>query len=153
MRSTEFISEVFNSDIRGKIIKSTSRGFAMSADIGDRQINFHAAIYDSDSDSNSNTWEIDFMEKNKKGHTFSKTGSGNELQVFSFIIECIKDFVFRYHPEAIIFNSEKSDNNRSKLYKKLLLRTSKLIPGYSFNCDTGINSTPCYDNFVIKKDK
>jgi len=146
MKATELINEVFDSDVKGRVIKAGPNFFATSADIGDRTIIFNASIYGH---SGSNVWEIDFIEKTAKGPTYGKSGSGNEMQVFSFVIESLKELVSRYAPAAIVFNSHKADGNRSKLYIRMLSRVSQVLPGYKA---AGVSSTDSSDTFTIAKD-
>ena len=49
------------------------------------------------------------------------------MQVFSFIIECIKDVIIDYNPDEISFSAEKKDENRGRLYQKL----ANKIPGFT----------------------
>jgi hypothetical protein len=73
-------------------------------------------------------WEIEFTEKTPGNSTYGKTGSGNEMQVFSFVINSVKELVARYNPAEIEFGSAKEDGNRSALYTRLVNRIK--IPGY-----------------------
>lgn len=136
------ITEVFNSDVKGKVIKRTNNSFITKATIGDRDIKFQAAGNDGD-------WEVDFIEQSSKGDTFSKTGSGNELQVFSFVIESLQTFISMYAPAQVAFTSDKSDGNRSKLYNRMAKRIN--IPGYHIeHSDRGPAG---YDIFKIIRDQ
>lgn len=146
MKITDIIAESFDSDVKGKIVKAGPGYFHTKADIGTRTILFSAAA----SPAGENQWEIEFLENTKKGQTFTKSGSGNEMQVFSFVIESIKEFVARYHPEVITFNSHKADQNRSKLYARMMRRVSSVLPGYS---EAPVSSTDSSDTFTIVKDK
>lgn len=141
MRAKDFITEVFNSDVPGKVIKSTNTHFVTRATIGDRDIKFTAV-------GESGEWEIGFVEHSAKAsNTFSKTGSGNELQVFSFVIESIKLFLSQYSPDAAVFTSDKSDVNRSALYAKMAKRIK--VPGYKVIQEPAAGS---YDLFKIVRD-
>jgi len=147
----EEITETLDSSVKGELIRATNSFFSASSAIGDRKITFNATIYNPE----NNSWEIEFIERTPKGPTYSPTGSGNGLQVFSFVVECVKEVISRYHPNEIVFNSHKADKGRSKLYTRMLDRMNKLnaLPGYSFNPTTDINSTKSSDVFRIVKDK
>ena len=147
MRATEFITEVFTSNVSGQLVRATPDLYTTKAIIGGRTIVFNSAQYDDD--EGRSVWEIDFTEyeKNGTGTTFRKTGSGGELQVFSFVIESIKDLIARYHPDQLTFTSHKADNNRTKLYQRMLNRIK--VPGYHA---APVDSGEYDDYFKIVKD-
>ena len=145
--SEEPINEVFTSNVSGELVRSTSDLYTTKARIGGRTIVFNAAQYDDDEGKSG--WEIDFVEyvRNGLGTTFGKTGSGGELQVFSFVIESIKDLIATYHPDQLTFTSHKADNNRTKLYQRMLNRIK--VPGYHA---APVDSGDYDDYFKIVKD-
>ena len=147
MRATEFITEVFTSNVSSEVVRATSDLYTTKATIGGRVIVFNASQYDDD--EGKSVWEIDFTEyeKDGTGTTFRKTGSGNELQVFSFVIESIKDLISSYHPDQLTFISHKADDNRTKLYQRMLNRIK--VPGYHA---APIDSGEYDDYFKIVKD-
>jgi hypothetical protein len=108
------LTEIFDSDVSSNLVRATSDLFTTEATIGDRKIVFNAA------ESDGNKWEIEFYEKHLGSMTYGKTGSGKEIQVFSFVIESINELISRYHPDEISFSSYKSDGNRTDLYKRIL---------------------------------
>ncbi len=136
------ITEVFNSDVKGRVVKRTNSSFITRATIGNRDIKFQAVGHEAD-------WEVDFIEQSSKGDTFSKSGSGNELQVFSFVIESLQLFISMYAPDQVAFTSDKSDGNRSKLYARMAKRVS--IPGY--HVEHSDRGPAGYDIFKIIRDK
>jgi len=147
MRATEFITEVFTSNVSSEVVRATSDLYTTKATIGGRVIVFNASQYDDD--EGKSIWEIDFTEyeKDGTGTTFRKTGSGGELQVFSFVIESIKDLIASYHPDQLTFTSHKADDNRTKLYQRMLNRIK--VPGYHA---APIDSGEYDDYFKIVKD-
>jgi hypothetical protein len=147
MRATEFITEVFTSNVSSEVVRATSDLYTTKAMIGGRVIVFNASQYDDD--EGKSVWEIDFTEyeKDGTGTTFRKTGSGNELQVFSFVIESIKDLISSYHPDQLTFTSHKADDNRTKLYQRMLNRIK--VPGYRA---APVDSGEYDDYFKIVKD-
>ena len=128
MRATEFITEVFTSNVSSEVVRATPDLYTTKATIGGRVIVFNAAQFENE--HGESIWEIDFVEYEKNGidATFGKTGSGSELQVFSFVIESIKDLIATYHPDELIFTSSKADKNRTKLYQRMMNRVK--VPGY-----------------------
>ena len=147
MRATEFLVEVFTSNVPGQVVRATSDLYTTKAIIGGRTIVFNSSQYDDDEGKSG--WEINFTEyeKNGTGTTFAKTGSGGELQVFSFVIESIKDLIARYHPDQLTFTSYKADENRTKLYQRMLNRIK--VPGYHA---APLESGEYDDYFKIVKD-
>lgn len=129
MKAEEFVlSESFDSKVQGKLVRATSDLFTTKAVIGNREIVFNATQYMSGESNKDGTWEIEFTEKTPGNATYGKTGSGNEMQVFSFVIESIKELIARYSPAELTFGSHKEDGNRTGLYQRMLNRIK--IPGY-----------------------
>lgn len=145
MRANEFISEAFTSQVQGQLVRATPDTYTTRAEISGRIIQFNATQYEDD--EGKSVWEIEFTEKSPTGVTFGKTGSGGELQVFSFVIESIKDLIARYHPNKLTFTSHKADENRTKLYQRMLSRIK--VPGYHA---APIESSEYDDYFSIVKD-
>lgn len=144
------IIESFDSDVKGTLVRATNDLFTTSAQIGNRKIIFNASMYEAGMDINpEHVWEIEFTEKSSQtGTTYGKSGSGNELQVFSFVIESLKELVSRYSPSMIRFDSHKADGNRTSLYKRLARRIK--LPGYHLaDVESGNHS----DFFTIVRDK
>jgi hypothetical protein len=108
------LTEIFDSNVSGTLVRATADLFTTEATIGDRKIVFNAA------ELGKNTWEIEFFERHRGSMTYGKTGSGSEMQVFSFIIESINELISRYHPDEITFSSHKADGNRSALYSRII---------------------------------
>ena len=122
------LHEVFTSDVKGSVVRRTPDVFVTEAFIGSREITFTA-------DRFTEYWEVGFIEKAPgKRTTYGISGSGNELQVFSFVIESMKLFISLYSPEKIIFSADKDDRNRGRLYLRMLQRIS--IPGYKIEHHT-----------------
>lgn len=145
MKLSEFsILESFDSQVKGRLVRATNDLYTTDAIIGSRKIVFDGQSYKQD---DRTIWEIAFTEKSPGKVTTAKTGSGNEMQVFSFVIESINDMVARYHPDEIHFSSHKADENRTKLYKRLITRIN--LPGYKL---AAIDSDSTSDIFRIVKD-
>jgi hypothetical protein len=142
MKLSEFnLSESFDSNVRATFSAHASE-FRTKARIGDRNIDFEALKY-----SSANTWEIAFTESRPGNKSVGKTGSGSELQVFSFVIESIKEFIARYKPDLIEFSSHKADGNRTSLYTKILNRIK--VPGYHLQ---DVEPGTYDDRFIIVRD-
>jgi len=95
-----------------------SGNFLVTKTIGDRDITFMAVS------GARNTWEIVFHEFDpKKGETsMKKTGSGNEVAVFTFVMNSLRRFVEKHDPKEIHFDAEVSDENRVGLYRRMIER-------------------------------
>jgi len=146
MKIIEIINEVFDSDVNGKIIRATNDLFTTEAAIGNRRIVFNASMFEDN--NGTEIWEIEFTERVRGVMTYDKTGSGNEMQVFSFVIASIKELISRYKPAQIEFSSHKEDGNRSNLYRRMINKIK--IPGYH----SGETLTDKYtDIFRIIRDK
>jgi hypothetical protein len=153
MKASDFIiSEAFDSNVQGKLVRATNDLFTTRATIGDRDIVFNASMYARGNIDpalpSSEVWEIEFTERTPGNITYGKSGSGNEMQVFSFVIESIKALVARYNPQELEFHSHKADGNRTALYKRMLSRIK--IPGYSADNIVSGNTS---DIFRIVRDK
>lgn len=139
MKISDVLFEVFNTDVPGKLVKRTADTFITKAWIGNREIKFTAY-------GNHDEWEIIFTEKTPTGgYTFKKTGSGNELQVFSFVLESLKLFIEMYSPGTITFTSDASDENRTGLYTMMSRKVK--IPGYKVKITN--NPGGRFDEFTI----
>ena len=142
------IDEAFDSEVKGDVIRATNNLFTTAASIGNRKIVFNASAYERGGENPDTIWEIEFTEKTPGNVTYGKTGSGNEMQVFSFVINSVKELVARYSPAEIEFGSSKADSNRSALYTRLIKRIK--IPGYH---PAEVASDTYTDVFRIIRDK
>lgn len=143
MISIEFLNEAFDTTISYQVDRATNDEFITSAVIGNREI-----VYGGE-ENRDGVWQIAFLERkisDSSSGTFSKSGSGNEFSVFSFVIESTKQLISRYRPKEIRFTSEKTDENRTSLYTKLLKKFP--IEGYTF---VGVNNKGIDDEFIIKR--
>ena len=147
MRLVE-IKESFDSNEPYTVVKASNDSFVTNAEIGERTIVFTANMREVGMDTAPTlAWEIEFIERSADSRSYNKTGSGNELQVFTFVIDSIKELVARYAPDEIIFGSEQSDINRTTLYTRLANRVK--LPGYHLS---SIHSGSRDDRFSIVKD-
>lgn len=143
MKLLELFNESFDSNVPRTLIKNDDARLYYKATIGDRQIDFRAALYDV-VDSKS-IWEIIFSEKSPEfGLSYGKTGSGNEMQVFAFVFDCVKDLIADHHPDVIQFSADKADVNRSKLYFRMCQRFKQF--GYTLD---NVDSNPHEDVFRL----
>jgi hypothetical protein len=108
------------------VTHATANAFEARAEIGDRGISFNAQTVDGEE---PDVWEVEFSEHAtlktkviKLNQRYTKTGSGNELEVFSFVLAALREFVERYSPAKVLFTSEKADENRTSLYMRLAKR-------------------------------
>ena len=151
MRASEFLNEetsvnskldeAFTSQVPYDVMRAGNDIFTTRASIGGRGVVFNAAEEDG------GVWEVDFSERTPGNMTFKKTGAGNEMQVFSFVIDSLKELVARYQPAAIKFSSAKADENRTKLYHRMLTRLAPAM-GYQL---TDVKSQTTDDVFIINR--
>jgi len=113
------LQEILNSKVKYTVTKETAKTFATQAEVGGRIIQFTAY------NDGEQGWSIDFAEvvtkSNRTGPVFGRTGSGSELQVFSMIVDSLKELEARYHPTMITFTADKDGDSdtRAKLYRRL----------------------------------
>ena len=75
-----------------------------------------------------NSWAVQFIllkTGNEYVRSHSITGTGNELQVFTSVLEMIHEFVNEQHPTALVFSA--SQPSRIKLYDKMVSRLSQKV--------------------------
>lgn len=142
----ESLDEAFTSQVPYTVARAGTDLFTTRATIGDRDIVFNAQGNEEGSQG-AIVWEVDFYEKTPGNMTFGKSGSGGEMQVFSFVIDSLKELVARYHPDTVRFSSHKADENRSKLYQRMLGRIAPTL-GYQL---ADVISSGSDDIFVIKR--
>ena len=85
-------------------------------------------IYFSPTLAYGDEWVIEFVQKvaGKKRGKLGLTGTGKEFQVFSTVINGVKDWVKKKKPGVIEF--EGSGESRKKLYTRLIKTLIKSIP-------------------------
>jgi hypothetical protein len=145
------ITESFDSKIRGRLIQSTPNLFIVRATIGDRDIDFTASRMSLSLDVESetdNAWEIMFYERKDGDISTRKSGSGNEMQVFAFILDAINELITRYSPDEMLFSATKTEQSRIGLYNKMIKRIK--IPGYTGQMT---HSDKSANQYSIIKDK
>lgn len=125
MRAQEFITEAFDSSVDYTVVRASNELFTTKASIGGRDIIFNAQSNDESMDSEPNiVWEVVFYEKRPGNMTYGKSGSGGEMQVFSFVLDSLKELAARYSPETIRFSAHKEDGNRSTLYQRMIAKVA-----------------------------
>jgi len=135
----EFLGELLNRKVEYTVDRESNTSFQTSANIGDRTIKFSAWVTDE-----PDAWEILFSERNDKiSGTYSATGSGNELEVFSMVKDSILELISKYSPAKITFTADKEGNKRASVYDKLLKRFK--VPGYTHSRVDGSG----FEEFVI----
>ena len=89
-------------------------------------------------------WGIEFVQKvaGKKRDKLGLTGTGKEFQVFSTVINGIKDWIKKKKPGVIEFDA--AGESRKKLYTRLVKTLIKSIP-YKIDVeDAGVGSFGVY---------
>lgn len=71
--------------------------------------------------NHSDTWNIEFSVDDN----FGITGAGNEIEIFSMIINILREFLKEKNPLEVIMIS--ADSNRTSLYKRMIRR---LLPDW-----------------------
>ena len=135
----QYVWEAFDTKVPYTVSSASNDSFETYAIIGNRKIVFVGEELEPES------WEVSFDQRDSSGTQFGKTGSGSEMQVFSFVIESIKELISRYRPMELTFTSSKADENRTSLYARMLKRIS--IPGYKF---VGVRNKGDSDEFVVR---
>lgn len=125
--------EAFDSDVKARITKDTPAVFNVESLINDQKVRFSAMMFGDE-------WEAVFETHNGKGYTYNKTNSSGDnpkqaMQVFAFVMECLKELVKRKDPRVVEFSSEKSDGNRTSVYTRLSKRYTPA--GYSLSIKSG----------------
>ncbi len=116
--------EIFNSKIEPASSSATQRVVKTSATINDRKITVFLTCFGTD-----NIWTLSFAE-GKDHDLIHKTGSGGEFQVFSFIKDTLLNFIKSHKPSGIRFTASKADENRGKLYARMLKRAAVILSNY-----------------------
>jgi len=135
------LDESLNSNIDSIITLDTDTRYIEKALIGDRTIvvsgQFHGKRFWNGEERQ--IWYVAFHEEKDDEMTFDLTGNGEELKVFSFVVNAIRNIVKEKDPHYLIFSASKSDGSRSGLYSRLL---SRYLPkNYSFTKEDEGNET------------
>ena len=136
-------NEAFTSQVPYNVVRGTNDLFTTKATIGNRDIVFNASKYGEKEE----IWEVDFYEKTPGNMSFGKTGGGGEMQVFSFVIDSLKELTNIYSPDSVRFSSHKSDQNRSKLYQRMI---AKIAPSLGYQL-ADVDSSGYDDIFTIDR--
>ncbi len=109
---TEILSD---KPVGGTKLVDDANTFIVTKKIGDREIVFQCR-------KSENVWDVFFLEVKNDNASFDATGSGDEIKVFSFVINSFRAFVEKRKPEVIEFTAKTDDKSRSKLYQRMLDR-------------------------------
>lgn len=142
------VKEVFEPKDHGGKEQVTNAGdFEVSKKIGDYTISFHAL----QNGLTNNKWEVHFTAVDAKGKaSWDPTGAGDEVAVFSFVINAMRKFVDKFKPSRVQFSSEQKAESRTKLYQRLVKRFGDDYIAREFK--TGMGSAPRQVTFdLIKK--
>lgn len=138
--------EAFTSNVPYTVVRSTNDLFTTKATIGNRVIVFNAGSNEEGPDI---VWEVIFYEKRTGNMTYAKSGAGNEMKVFSFVIRSLEELAARYHPSQIRFSSHRADKNRTSLYQRMI---SKIAPKLGYQL-SDIVSSAADDIFILDRHK
>lgn len=116
------INELFDRPARWRLVKDTGNIIKYRSSINDKNlvVFFHRHGI---SDDTSSKWEVSFTVDGD----FSTTGGGDEIKVFSTVLDIMKDVIETKNPEELSFTAEKSldsdsSNSRIRLYSRLIKR-------------------------------
>ena len=139
------INELFDQEDHDGDSTSSSFGYHVTKKIGDRLLQFEAA-------RSGETWEVSFGQKMPNGALkYQLTKTGDEIQVFSFIVSAMRSFVKKYQPKRIQFSVRKIEGSRASLYRKLVDRFLK-DSYWKQEYEIGLGSAEKYVQFdLIKK--
>jgi hypothetical protein len=108
------INELFDRPARWKITRERDDELTYRSTIDGKSL---LVVFNTFSDDN---WETSFVVDGK----FKTTGGGDEITVFSTVLDIMADFINRVAPGSISFTAFKdgSSDSRSKLYDRLIKR-------------------------------
>lgn len=105
--------ESFNTKTRMHLVKSNPYKYVLKGSVGGRDI-----VVDFHKDADG-MWQVSFYEVQDGDDVFTKTGSGSEMQVFAFVIDCINEFTLDMDPKSFEFSASKTEPSRVKLYHRI----------------------------------
>lgn len=142
MKISEILCEAFDSKVDYDVVKQTSDLYRLEAEINGRKIKV------TFSKSVGNSWDFEFAEQQGTKWTTAKTGSGGELQVFSFVKQALIEFIEIYHPEFIEFTAfEEDGSERGRIYEKFIKRLK--LPDYVLDVGKSRSRNDTY--FTLKR--
>jgi len=115
------ITEIFDSNPVVKVIQDDAEGYHVQLLVNGRTID---VVLDPSHPNRMGTkkWFVTFKETSKTGSTtFSPSGHGGELEVFSAVSDAIRHVIKKFDPEQIEF-SGRVKTGQAKLYAKLARR-------------------------------
>ena len=145
MRLHEFLPEAFDSPVNGQIVRASADHFDTRATVGSETVNFTSHLY---TDENQQmVADLLFGVKTNRGITYGKTNTGNQMAIFSFVLESLGDMIARYQPDVITFDSAQEDRSRTQVYQRLIQRFAHRV-GYRLE---SLTKGSGYDYFVLKR--
>lgn len=131
------LEELFAGGKRWDLSFSGSEEYIAEFRVGDVLYTFHA--YKPEPTKEPTWWDVEF-KVNMRGHDikakFGVTGTGNSAEVFSTVVDIMRDFMHRNKDIDKITMSAK-EPSRQRLYKTMIAR---LLPDWSLEAD-GIEFT------------
>jgi len=129
------LREIFDSSVNYKWITNDDKSAVAQFVITKPGRLFSKKIkYGFDAFNYGNAWKIAFYQIVNGQKVYSKTGTGGEKEVFSTVIDIMKDFLGTHQVNSIIFSAE--DSNRQSLYKRLI---KTLLPTWQLHHDVSGN--------------
>ena len=117
------LAELLNTKVNYILVRDDEDTYTEKAMINGRMILF-TAEYAWIKSIDEPSWEVAFMERANKHDNFTTriTGSGGELQVFSFVRDALARYLKSHDPDAFHFSASDSEPSRIKLYGSLASR-------------------------------
>lgn len=152
----EFLTELFDSPVKWKWTSKSVNYWAAEFWVADKY------LYVVTFDKNIKAWELVFVldvikepgesdslrERLPIGRTHN-TGTGNQLQVFSTVLDIAQKFLKEVKPNILIFSGSKS-SGKGDLYKMILVKLDNILKPMGYMWEVNPNSLVS-DFFTIKK--
>lgn len=144
-------------EITDDLKKEYSKGFKYEAEdsgegfhlysftIGDAKYEAQVSGVDCPGGRNCNMYSVSFEDVDEGQ---GLTGKGNVREVFSTVIEIVKDFLTREPGKNLFFSSGDGDRVRDMLYRRFTQSVGKVFPGY-----VGITSETEGGNLFVVPEK
>jgi hypothetical protein len=144
------LNELFKAADHGGAVRDRNHGmFEIEKKIGDRVIRFVAH-------QDRITWEVLFSEltddvwaDGEQKVKTDLTGSGNEVEVFQFVLNCFRSLIKEHNPKRMEFSAKKSEESRVKLYRRMVKRFADAYLVREF--ETGLGRAEKYILFELNR--
>jgi len=111
------INELFDKPARWQMTRDSRGAVDYQSNVNGKDL---AVVFDIIAPG---TWEVIFSVDSE--HAVTGEGDGDEMRIFSTVLDIISDFIKNKDPEQLHFTAEKtpdSSNSRIRLYNRLIKR-------------------------------